>query len=47
MTFTSAELLLLLHALHPGSGYSEKAEVAQLQAKLSIMLAVARKREEA
>lgn len=49
MRFTSRELLLILNALSSqyGMGYSDNPEVGKLQAKLSIMLEVAAKMEDA
>lgn len=49
MPLTTKELQLILEALQEkyGFGYSAIKEVGQLQAKLSIMLDVAHKREQA
>ena len=48
MTLTAAEIGLLLKALSHqyGFGYSQIKEVAQLQAKLSVMLQVKQDMEE-
>jgi len=46
---TSAEVMLILDALSDkyGRGYSKVPEVGHLQAKLSILLEVAHRREDA
>jgi len=42
---TSKEIVLILEKIHPGFGYSKDPGVSVLQAKLSIMLEVAQRRE--
>lgn len=44
---TSAEIVVILRTLCPEGGYSADAAIAQLQAKLSIMLQVALDKEAA
>ena len=47
MSLTSAQILFILDLISEkhGKGYSDDPEIGKLQARLSIMLEIARKRE--